>query len=294
MVSAVFTAMDVGNPQGNFEHLKTRNNTVISRFYQQKRLWHNDPDVISLSGTFLKRGEICSIGEARIRLTSAGLSGGPVLLGDDLPTLQDERLEMYTLCLPAYGVSARPIDLFSNDHARIWDLKVVAGWGEWHVVGLFNYEPEDATIPVPLDGLKLDRDRNYLVWEFWDQEFLGTHPGMGGLDVRVPKETARLLAIREVPAHPAVLSTSFHVCQGACELSGVAWDEAKGTLSGSISRHKGANGRIFLYVPPTLKVDGLKVNGATAALGRIDDAVQAVDLSFQGRQADWLVKFGAA
>ncbi|MCK4591753.1 MAG: alpha-galactosidase, partial [Candidatus Latescibacteria bacterium] len=172
VLSAIFTALDVGNATGNYEHLKSRMTTVISRYWQQKRLWHNDPDVLTLSEAFLDRGTVCEMGEARIRTTCVALSGGPVLLGDDLPSLSEERLRMMTLCLPAYGVTAKPVDLFKNDSPQIWDMKVETDWGKWNVVGLFNYEKGESAVDVRFADLRLDTEKAYLVWEFWEEEFL--------------------------------------------------------------------------------------------------------------------------
>ena len=281
MLSAIFVALDVGNATGNYEHLKGRMTTLISRYWQQKRLWHNDPDVLTLSGAFLDRGSVCDVGEARIRTTCVALSGGPVLLGDDLPSLPEERLRMMTLCLPSYGVSARPVDLFRSEYPRVWDLEVVTDWGGWHVVGLFNYDGEDRTVQVDFEDLRLDPDRKYLVWEFWEEEFLGTHAGK--VKVIVPKQSARVLAIRELTDRPAVLSTDLHITQGGVELEQVEWDEGSATLRGLCRRAKGAEGSIFLYLP-----DGYRVERGGEIVG---PNVARIGLSFSEPSLRWEVKF---
>ena len=289
LLSGIFTAIDVGNATGSFAHLKSRMTTLISRYYQQKRFWHNDPDVLYLGGAFLDPSDVCSIGEARIRATAVALCGGPVLLGDDLTTLPEERLDMYTLCLPAYGVSARPVDLFKNEYPRIWDLKVATDWGGWDVVGLFNYDGEEASIRVLFEDLGLNGDREYVVWEFWDQEFLGPHRGY--VDTPVMGESARVLSIREVQDHPMVLSTGFHLTQGGVELSEVEWDGAQKVLSGTCRRAKGAEGQIFLYVPEGFRAVDLDVDeGAVGDLGA-DGTIHEVQLKMEQEQTRWRVWF---
>ncbi len=279
LLSAIFGAMDVGNATGNFDHLRSRMTTIISRYWQQKRLWHVDPDVLYLGGEFLKPGDICSVGEARIRTTAVALSGGPVLLGDDLTTLPEERLKMYPLCLPPYGAAARPVDLFKNPYPNVWDLEVETDWDRWHVVGLFNYEAQDRTIEVDFRDLKLDPEREYLVWEFWDQEFLGRHRGKIG--VKVPGQTAKVLAIREFNNHPCVLSTSFHLTQGGVELSQVRWDEELALLSGVCRRVKGAKGHIFIYLPSPYKPKNQRnIEMVTPQIARLE-------LSFPSPEIQW-------
>ena len=281
LVSAIFGAMDVGNATGNFEHLKSRMTTIISRYWQQKRLWHVDPDVLYLGGEFLKPGEVCSVGEARIRATAVALSGGPVLMGDDLTALPEERMAMYALCLPSYGVSARPVDLFKDDYPRIWDLEVVADWGRWHVVGLFNYDDGDRIVRVDFEDLKLDPNREYLVWEFWEEEFLGMH--MEKVEVIVPKQSARVLAIRELTDRPAVLSTNLHLTQGGVEFGQVEWDERSATLRGLCRRAEGAEGSIFVYVP-----NGYRVERGGEMVG---PNVARIELAFSKPLLQWEVKF---
>ena len=285
LLSAIFAAMDVGNATGNFDHLKSRMTTIISRYWQQKRLWHVDPDVLYLGGEFLDPSDLCSLGEAQLRATAVALSGGPVLLGDDLTTLAEERLAMYSLCLPSYGINARPVDLFKNDYPHIWDLEVAADWDRWHVVGLFNYDGQDQTMWVDFNDLKLDPGREYLVWEFWQQEFLGRHREK--VKVGVPKQSARVLAIKEAIDHPTVLSTSLHLTQGGVELQQVEWDARSATLRGLCRRAKGTEGAIFVYVPDGYRVDDFGKSGGEM----IDPKVARIKLVFSDPILQWELKF---
>ena len=292
ILSAIFAALDVGNATGNYEHLKSRMTTVISRYWQQKRLWHNDPDVLTLSGAFLDRGTVCEIGEARIRTTCVALSGGPVLLGDDLPTLPEERLRMITLCLPAYGVTAKPIDLFRNDYPQIWDMKVETDWGKWDVVGLFNYEEEEDSIEVRFADLGLDTGKEYLVWEFWEEEFLGIWKTR--IEVSVPVHSVKVLLIKEVPNHPIVLSTNLHMSQGGVELREVIWHEKAKSLGGIATRARGEEGAIFLYVPEDLEVSDLEVDGKKSEGKILYDKIVKLDVSFHSETVGWTARLKAA
>ncbi|KYH42607.1 MAG: hypothetical protein AYL33_001940 [Candidatus Bathyarchaeota archaeon B63] len=283
LLSAIFGAEDVGNATGNFEHLKRRMTTLISRFWQQKRLWHVDPDVLYLGGRFLKPGEVSSIGEARIRATAVALSGGPVLLGDDLTTLPEERMRMYTLCLPPYGVPARPIDLFRSPYPSVWDLEVSADWDVWHVVGLFNFDGQERIIDLDFDELGLSSDGEYSVWEFWDQAFLGNHRGK--IKVEVPGRTAMALAIRRLRRHPFVISTSFHITQGGVELQRVMWDERSLVLSGVCRRVRGAAGEIFIYIPPSYRLE--EQREAEMLTGEI----ARLRLSIPSPEVKWKIRF---
>ncbi|MBI2914999.1 MAG: alpha-galactosidase [Firmicutes bacterium] len=297
IASATFTAIDVGNAyfgrDERWDHFRTRSSGLITRYYQQKRFWHNDPDVIYVGGNPPGFDEVSDLGEARMRITIVALSGGPVLLGDNLPMLPEDRLDMCTLCLPAYGVSARPVDLFTRDSPRVWDLKVEAAWGKWDVVGLLNYENEDAPIPVEFSDLRLDSRREYLVWEFWEQRFLGIH--RGGVQPLVPARNVGVLLIKEVPTEPTVLSTSLHLSQGAVELPEVTWDTRMNVLSGVCRRAAGARGEIFLYVPGEFEViEGRTGSGnewEPAEIGAPAANVVSLKLEFPGPELRWEARF---
>ncbi|MBI2915008.1 MAG: alpha-galactosidase [Firmicutes bacterium] len=298
IASAVFAAIDVGNSyfdrEEGWKHFRSRSSGLISRYYQQKKLWLNDPDVIYVGGNPPDFDPVPSPGEARLRTTVVALSGGPVLLGDNLARLPEDRLNMYTLCLPAYGVSARPVDLFTSDYPRIWDLKVRSSWGSWDVVGLFNYEAQEASIPVDLAALGLTAEEGYLVWEFWEQRFLGTQSSR--IEVSVPARDVRLILLKPLLQTPGILSTSFHLIQGAVELSDVEWDSRKRTLSGKCHRHPGARGDLFVYVPEGYRIDGFDVEGGSEGsllpVAEAGGKVWRLALPFQGRTVGWRIGFG--
>ncbi|MBI4531243.1 MAG: alpha-galactosidase, partial [Candidatus Latescibacteria bacterium] len=294
IVDAVFDSMDVGNSYAGREeawrHVRRRGSGLIARYYQQKRFWHNDPDVIYVGGNPPEFSPVSDPGEARLRTTAVALSGGPVLLGDNLSRLPEERLAMYTLCLPAYGVPARPVDLFERDFPQVWDLNVTTDWGRWDVVGLFNYSDQPVSLPVDLIHLDLQQETSYLVWEFWEQEFLGVHSHT--VDVNVPARDVRVILVKERPRVPALLSTSFHVSQGGVEVSQVRWDGRRKVLSGVCHRPPGARGDLIFYAP-----EGLEAGACTGTEGEMFPAkviahgIWKVGLEFRGRAIDWRVTF---
>lgn len=293
IVSAAFGALDVGNAyfgrEESWAHLKRRTSSLIGRYYQQKRFWHLDPDVIYAGGNPPDFSPVSDLGEARLRATAAALSGGPVLLGDNLAQLPEERLAIYPLCLPAYGRPARPVDLFAHDHPRIWDLKVKTAWGKWEVVGLFNYENQAVTIPVNLADLGLRGEQPYLVWEFWEQRFLGIHSAH--LEVNVPARNVCLILVKEVPRVPILLSTSLHLSQGGVEVSQVQWDGRRKILSGACHRLPGTRGNLIFYVPEGLAIGECAIAGERKPARAIAPAVWKVDAEFRQQDLDWHLTF---
>lgn len=308
IVDAVFDSMDVGNSyfdrEESWQHFRRRTSGLACRYYQQKRLWHNDPDVIYVGGNPPDFSPVSSPAEARMRVTAVALSGGPVLLGDNLHKLPEERLAMYELCLPPYGRPARPVDLFTSDYPRIWDLTVETDWGAWHVVGLFNFEKEAASVPIVPSDLGLSDSRRYLVWEFWERTFLGTRQGR--FEVEVPGRDARVIAIRETSNHPQLLSTTFHLSQGGVEAARVKWDSRRRTLGGECARAPGARGDLIVSVPEGFLPLSFETGGAAAGVAdaatdataiaadlmeEVAPGIWKAGLAIEGTSATWRMRF---
>ncbi|MFH0796366.1 MAG: glycoside hydrolase family 36 protein, partial [Candidatus Omnitrophota bacterium] len=253
--------------------------TVISRYFLHKRLIMLNPDVVEVAGP----GDI---EEAKIRLSLVALSGGQVFLGDDLTALSDEQWRLLGKCIPPYGSAARPIDLFEHtypdSYPHIWHLPVKTDWGSWNIVGLFNLNTEPMDIEVHFRSLGLQEEKDYLVFEFWDAEFIGKKKGM--LKLNLQPLTTRLLLIKAVPDYPAVLSSDMHFTQGGVELSGVSYDVQTRMLQGRAIRQKGETGRLFVFVPEGYQVrDSGKVEGAGGLL--------VYPINFRDNVVDWHICF---
>mmetsp|Transcript_6028 Transcript_6028/g.8869 ORF Transcript_6028/g.8869 Transcript_6028/m.8869 type:complete len:1137 (+) Transcript_6028:217-3627(+) len=164
----------------------------ITRSCMGHRFWHNDPDCILLGDTTrLTDVEVISAA------TVIGMTGGMLLLSDDLSKLSNERLRIGTRIHPITGVTATPLDLHStsetgipslmrlwctdsmhNDSLKIplnnsyasdkkWQnpwgrkrncLPVVKGLGSWSMVSLSNWLDTSSVVTVPISSLSPPRD----------------------------------------------------------------------------------------------------------------------------------------
>ncbi len=263
---------DIGNPVGNWKWLSQYHQQLGTAWYKHRRFWHNEPDALMVGqGTE---------NEARVRCAWLVLSGGVVALGDDLTQIAPERMALIPKCLPPYDVAARPLDLFENVPARIWDLHVTVGWDDYHVIGLFNFDPQEQTIHVPLNRLGMAAG-DCLAWEFWKQTPVTPH--QRELAVTVPGRDCRIVAVRRSVGRPQVLGTDMHLTMGGVELSDVRWDEVRRTLSGTAHRAPGADGKVFLQVPRGWRVE----EGALAE----DEQVAVVRIHFSDKANTWQARF---
>src|SRR5436190_3424593 len=87
---------DISRKWDTFQKVARQN---LLRNWQNGKLWWNDPDAVTLSGTM-------PLEEYRFHATAIMASGGMVLSGDDLSTLPEDRLQMLKKLLPPTGVAA--------------------------------------------------------------------------------------------------------------------------------------------------------------------------------------------
>jgi len=286
--STSMTASDIGTPgfsrcrnesadSVTLEMFRLIATTLISRYFLHNKLSVINPDVVEIRGDYE---------EAKIRLSLVVLSGGQTFLGDAISTCQDS--QMLTKCLPAYGVAARPVDLFRNtypeSYPKIWHLHVKTTWGEWEVIGIFNLGRKTEKTKLSFAEIGLRSSEEYLVSEFWGQKFLGLKKGE--LTVELAPISMKLVLIKKVPQTPMVFFTDMHCTQGGVELADVSYDKTKNILSGKALRQKGGKGRITVYVP-----DGYECNHSAS---RIHDNLMHLDLIFNNNEEDWQVKFSRA
>lgn len=131
------------------------------------------------------------------------------------------------------GSKASPIDADQNGKVcPWWMLEIDRPFEHWNVLTEMNWTgsplPEEK---VSFADLGLDPAKEYLVYEFWTNKFVGAlKDGFSAPELEV--KGTRTYAIREVQAHPQILSTSRHISQGGVDLSDVKWDAASATLSG--------------------------------------------------------------
>lgn len=239
-------------------------------------------------------GEPCPLKTAQFSAGMFGLCGGPIMLGDDLTILSEERISLIEKCLPPYGEVARALDLFEHSgpdtYPCVLHLRVEAAWDTWDIVGLVNYGLKPVTRRVSLRDIGLAADAKVRVFDFWEEEYLGVFRGEATVEV-APRSMKILRFTRgEGEDRPSILATNMHVIQGALDLRDVCWNAQEMTLSGTALRTKGARGKVFVNVPRGWDImetrgSGVKCEGAV-------NGVAALELAFSGREIAWAVRFG--
>ncbi|MFO7636129.1 MAG: hypothetical protein R6W96_02330 [Clostridia bacterium] len=225
--------------QMNWNLLKTVCTNYATTFFTDRLFYHND------AFNMLTVDRPIPLNEARISTSMFGLSGGPVMLGDEIPEIDEERLRLIKCVLPQYGKNAVPLDLFhSEDYPRLYALDVETSWDHWKVLGVLNLEGENLSREIRFQDLDLLDDVEYDVFEFWDMRYMGSF--REGFTANVPEYGVKVFRIAGKRAHPWVLSTDMHLTQGGMEILSVSWDDENSTLRVDCTRPAGEKGLVYL------------------------------------------------
>jgi hypothetical protein len=175
----------------------------ITRMPLSHRWWHNDPDCLLLGKTTILTDE-----EVVSAASIIAMSGGMLLLSDDLPSLTQDRFDIATKIFPICEGVARPLDLHCSYGSmpsilQLWcsddessdtvtpkssehktgstrgRIKVGYGLGTWTIVSLSNWLEVDAVVSAPFSAvlhpkpsLKSGGQNGYHMLAFWGSKYV--------------------------------------------------------------------------------------------------------------------------
>jgi hypothetical protein len=258
-----------------------------AHYHTHRRLYLND------SANVLTVDQPIPLNHARIAATIHAFCGGGTMLGDDIRTISEERLNLIKKTLPRGREIARPVDLFDAPHPagpRVFHRRVDKPWQRFDVAAVYYLldRPVEQTLdPVRLE---LDGEREYLVWDFWNEAFVGKRRGV--VQAWVEAESVRVLRFVAHEGRPALLGTDMHLLMGEMEIDEAVYDSDTLTFRLQAKRPAGEKGMAFVYAPDNLYVknfEGLHI----AKDGRDNSLVIGVPLQFDANgMAAREIRFG--
>ena len=284
-------AMRIGPDNGaDWEGLRTGPTYGSRQYFLSGRVWYNDPDPIYV------RAEI-PLNHARLICSWVTISGQLDLSSEWLPGLPPERLDLLKRTMPSHGLLPRPADLFEQPIPRIWLLTDNRRATRRDIIGLFNWDDRDQVLNYPMERVGLDGNKEYEVFDYWQNELLS--PIRGNLALPVPGQSCRVLAVRPQSDHPQLLSTSRHITQGIVDVLEEKWDKRTKTLHG---RSKVVGGdpyelRIVLPRDTNWRVDSVELSPNDRSIGINEGFVESPELlrvtlkSPASREVAWSVTF---
>lgn len=227
-------------PEPDFPSARNAVHNTLTRAPLHRRWWINDPDCL-----LVRPDSRLSLAEVQTLATAIAMTGGSLLLSDDLPALPDERLRIARSLLPLIGKRPHVLDWFDNPTPTRLQLDLEGPEGAWHLLALFNWDDQPADLTLQLDDFYLDRRQTYLAREFWSGRLLQLDADPLRWE-SVPAHGCLLLALRPRRSRPRYVGGDLHVSQGL-ELESWQWQAGAGSLQ--ILRPGPVQGVIELFLP---------------------------------------------
>lgn len=288
-----------GDDRADWEGMQVFFHSIFGANYLHNITWDCDPDCV------LVRFPL-TIDEGRTIVSSIALTGQTYMASDFMAKLPEEKLELYKKTIPTTEIT--PIDLYPfrieanrkngvvwscpkvSEFPRALDLKVNAQSGIYDVVAVYNWFKEEDSIDISFgEDLGLDSKKEYLVFDFWDQELVGILKDEICADV--PSHGVRVLVVRPFLHRPQLLATSRHIT-GAYSIKELAWDSSKFTLNGISRTVPDAPYSLFVYLPKGVSLSKVDAN-AEVLFHKITNGL--LEVAFQGQEAPikWRLEFSS-
>jgi hypothetical protein len=244
--------------------------------------WRGDPDHCDVMGTWLMDEDAQMAVFATeapvpvrtiVRPAICAMAGGVLMVSDKVEVYKDDRnLEgmkrsapvLFTVPGQLYDCGRRTVPWWLQEIDRPFDRWSVLArfqWGEKekdkHVYHFKGAPPQEVTFA----DLGLPADREYLVFEFWTQKFLGKSKGSFTAPAQDTNNGLQIFAIREARPHPWVLSTTRHISQGGVSLLDEKWDGRRNVLSGKSAVVVGDPYVMTVHLPDGFRLKGAEIGG---------------------------------
>ena len=178
--------------------------------------------------------------------------------------------------------------------STFWLNEFTTSYENWNVLHRLNWtqkkkKPLEA-VTIKFADLGLEPSNEYLVYEFWSDQFLGVHKN----EIKLGKLEAyglESLAIRKKLDRPQLVSTNRHLSQGAAEIKTLDWN--KNALTGSSKVVIDDAYVISLYVPENYTLSSATINGVKAEVTQNGNIAKVSYLPKMTELVNWKVEFAA-
>lgn len=181
---------------------------ILTRAPLHGRWWVNDPDCL-----LVRPDSKLTLPEVQSLATAIALTGGSLLVSDDMTKLPVDRQRIIAMLLPLIGRQARVIDLFDKERPSMLRLDLQGAPGLWHLLAYFNWEGKKQQIELNAGDFNLDI-QNYLVRSFWDERVWRVTRQSSLFSGEIAPHGVLLLAVRGDERPVAYLGSDLHVSQG--------------------------------------------------------------------------------
>ncbi|MGA2154541.1 MAG: hypothetical protein ABSH37_09000 [Bryobacteraceae bacterium] len=267
-----------------------------NRFFYNGRVFWNDADGFHIYRFKAPDGKDFTAGQAKVDANFHAMVGNTLFVSEafNVPYPAD-RIELLKRISPPTMDVSYPVDLFVRRPARIFNMPVDRAFGKWSVLSVFNYtglgnRKFSATLDAAKD-LRLDPDKEYIAYEFWTRQLIGTFKGTFAIRP-IGAYDADIYSIVEKLDRPVLISTSRHVRQMAFDIKDLAWDGPLRALRGVSRAVAGDPYQLRIYVPEGFTAKRVELSGGLTGKLALDGRLLTVDYTASsGADVEWKVFF---
>ena len=254
-------------------------------YYMNGKLFNTDADQL-----LVRDGWGLTVDMARVMATNVAMGGSQVLAADEFYNLPDERIQIIKSIIPPYGEAARSVDLFDVNQPAINSLHIENGSDDWWVISITNWTDDEQERSLDLVKAGLDKNQNYLAYEFWEQDFFGET--RNDLKLNLKPRSSQVIAFRKKRNRPQIIGTDRHILQGAVELENVKWDAKTKQISGKLHGAREHLYHVIVHVPEGFEIQNASVEGKEVSIENLSDNLISIPVDFGNTKADsFLIQF---
>jgi hypothetical protein len=282
-----------------YKHLLTESlyGSAIRFFYSGRVFW-NDGDgfhIYKFNPSWGASGSF-SYGEGKVSANFHAIACNVLFVSEAFnEKYPDDRVELLKRISPPTMDVSYPVDLFVHKPAQIWNMPVERPFGKWCVLSVFNYtgggnRKFSASLDAAKD-LRLDPDKEYVAYEFWSKQLIGTFKGKFATRPLSPYD-CDIYSIVEKQDHPVLISTSRHVRQMAFDIKDLAYDGPRRMIRGVSRAVAGDPYQLRIYLPDGFTARRVELGDNLAATMKTDGSLLMVDFTTAtGKDVEWKVFF---
>jgi hypothetical protein len=267
-----------------------------NRFFYNGRVFWNDCDGFHIYKYNAPDAQNFTYQQAKVDACFHAFAGNTLFVSEafNVPYPAD-RIELLKRISPPTMDVAYPVDLFVQKPARIWNMPVERPFGKWSVLAVFNFTSKaDHKLTATLDAakdLRLDPDKEYIAYEFWSKQLIGTFKGKFVTRPLSPYD-CDIYSIVEKQDHPVLISTSRHVRQMAFDIKDLGYDSQQRILKGVSRAVAGDPYQLRIYIPDGFTAKHVALSDGLAATPKTDGNLLTVDFTdVTGKDVSWQVFF---
>ena len=244
---------------------------VLTRANLHGHWWANDPDCL-----LLRENTRLTLAEVRSLASVIALTGGSLLISDDLSQVKPERLRITESLIPLMDAPVQVLDWFDHEMPEKLRVDLLNETGGWYAAGAFNWSRYPARYRISPATFRLD-EGEYWVCEFWSGKLYKISNQKPAIFEDVAPHGGLVLGIRRAEDRALYLGSDLHISQG---MEVADWTESLEGVEFKLRLPRSAEGNVVLRLPR--EVDRVLVNGTALECKPVSDEVLQIPIKMEG------------